>query len=338
MWSCVQWNTHMHTCVRSVANTRCSTMDCGSWSPETWWAQPECTLVILLAWEQHICLTWVIRGGWRNQLTAVWASCVGAVSLVFLRSISCSSYGGTSGGLAHQRRGWRDQEQVLRGQSGVLHWPSSPSTNSFALIICLEWTTYPNFQSSHRDFCLNRISWVWDFFVVKKFFCFFFAVQVNRCLMGGGGVEGGAHKPQSTLSCHQCLDAAHGFETGSWSTNLNFCIYEDRSAAHESCVDDSSRRRDGITTLRDLSSLWHSQQMEKKKKKKLQVILLIKRPFKNPTPVWRLRLRLQHFRLQPEVSLMSTQTWKIWYWNQMVIRHEGSLDKQVWSSSSITIA
>lgn len=47
--------------------------------------------------------------------------------------------------------------------------------------------------------------------------------------VGVGVIEGGAHKPQSTLSCHQCLEAMHGFETDIRSTNLSFCIYEDRT-------------------------------------------------------------------------------------------------------------
>lgn len=74
----------------------------------------------------------------KPQLTTAWASCVGAVSLVFLRSISYSSHRGTSGGLAHQRRACRDQEQVFRGQPGLLLLISSPSADSFALINCFE--------------------------------------------------------------------------------------------------------------------------------------------------------------------------------------------------------
>lgn len=91
-----------------------------------------------------------------------------------------------------------------------------------------------------------------------------------------------------------------------------FSIYEDRKVVHGSCVDESCRRMDGNAPLRQLSSRWHSQQMEK-----LQVTLLIKRPFKIP-----------HLRGDCGWDCSTFSTSKVWYWNQRLIKDEGSLDKQ----------
>lgn len=173
------------------------------------------------------------------------------------------------------------------------------------------------------------LTWVWDFPVGKQHLC----SPGSQVGSGEGGSveggEGGAHKPL-------VFEVSSGFGRNAclWNRQLKHksycCIYEDRNGgAWKLC---------GWTPQTD--GRYYRPEGSVPMEKKLQVILLIKRPLKNPTPVWRLGLRPQHFRLQPVVSLRWTQTSKICYWNQMVIRHEGSLDKPVWSSwaSSIMIA
>lgn len=81
--------------------------------------------VILLIQEKHICSC-----GWYEETEGLAHKCSGQLCWccqpglppVHLLQLIWRA----SEGLVHQRRGWMDQEQVLRGQPGVLHLISSP--------------------------------------------------------------------------------------------------------------------------------------------------------------------------------------------------------------------
>ncbi len=121
--------THSRTpplAIRSLAKTQCSPWSAVSEGASTWWAWGRTSGFS----SSPGTITSVNVGARRFpvQLTALQASCVGAVSLILLRSISSGPQElpwRASGGLAHQRRGCWVQEQVFRGQPGVLHLISS---------------------------------------------------------------------------------------------------------------------------------------------------------------------------------------------------------------------
>lgn len=82
-----------------------------------------------------------------------------------------------SGGLAHQRRGWRVQEQVFRGQPGVLHLISSQGQINVLWCIILIEPAYAaislgfvhlsraiySHPGSQSGYCSSEITWVWCF-------------------------------------------------------------------------------------------------------------------------------------------------------------------------------
>lgn len=97
---CGPVSNETHSCmpllaIRSVANRHCSPWSVVSEGASTWWAYciAQNDWVFLLIWDEHICERGCL-GGFQSQLTTLRASCVDAVSLILLRSISSSSYGG----------------------------------------------------------------------------------------------------------------------------------------------------------------------------------------------------------------------------------------------------
>lgn len=96
--------THSRTAlaaIRSLASTQCSPWSVVSVGASTW----RRTKWVLHIGDQPVCES--------GCLEALLPSCVGAVSLILLRSISSGPHElpwRAPGGLAHQRRGWRVQE------------------------------------------------------------------------------------------------------------------------------------------------------------------------------------------------------------------------------------
>lgn len=176
---------------------------------------------------------------------------------------------GASGGLAHQRRGWRVQEQVFKGQPGVLHLISSQvQINALWCIIlnepvCAHVSLSPSayqvsFTHTQRPRCLSVlvwVTWVCGFLIEQQVASVWFWL--------------GRRKAHGVVVCvrRQC------------TKQRPYLLVVKKKKGKSGCAlllnNNSVDRRMSVFALRALATLSDSTQVEK-----LRVILQIKRPLK----------------------------------------------------------